>query len=175
MRGQWRVIIAVFLILWGIGILIGQIFNYDVGKLFWPIVFILLGLLLIFRPRFGGFASGVNFRPLADIDRDGAWQVQGEEIWMFVGDVDLDFSNAVLPEGETIIRILAFVPDVDITVPAGAGLSLSCSAFVTDLRWQGKKRNYIFSPDDFKTDNYAEAERKVRIELLGFVLDVRVD
>jgi predicted membrane protein len=174
MRNQPRVIFAVILITFGVLLIVGQVFNFDIGSIFWPLLIILLGLFLIFRPKIGSFRGDVNIRPLGEIDRRGAWEVADEEIWMFVGEVDLDFTQTELPEGETHIRILAFVPDVNLYIPEDMAFSLGATAFVTDFNFKGDKRDNVFVPVDYTTANYREAARKLRVELTCFVADLDV-
>jgi hypothetical protein len=173
-RNQSRVFLAVLLILWGVIIIVGQIFDINVGRIFWPMVIILLGLWLVFRPYLGGSSDDVSFRPLGGIDRSGAWEVADEEIWMFVGDVELDLRDARFPNDEGSIRILAFVPDVDIYISEDVGLSVGVTAFVTDMKAHGEKSDSVFTPVDYQTENYGIAEQKLRVEITCFVADISI-
>jgi lia operon protein LiaF len=113
-------------------------------------------------------------RPLGDVRRRGEWQVGAEEIWMFVGDVRLDMSQAVIPAGETIIRIFSFVGDVELVVPADVGVSLASTAFLTDCRLWGEKKEQFFGTLERLSPGYEQAERKIRLEALGFVVELKV-
>ena len=79
-----------------------------------------------------------------------------------------------LPEGETHIRILAFVPDVNLYIPDDMTFSLGATAFVTDFNFKGDKRDHVFVPVDYTTENYRTAACKLRVELTGFVVDLDV-
>ena len=76
---------------------------------------------------------------LGDIVRNGAWQVIPEEIWLAIGDIHLDLTEAQVPEGETTLTVFGFVNDIKLTVPEGVGIGLHCSAFVSDVKMYGDK------------------------------------
>jgi len=79
-----------------------------------------------------------------------------------------------VPVGETLIRIFSFVGDVRVSVPEGVGVSVSSMAFVTDVRGLGQKGDYIMTPFELSSDDYENAERRVRLETLAFVRNLRV-
>ncbi len=93
-RGQ--LIFGSLVLLLGIVLLIGNVFEINVWAFCWPILIIAIGVWLIIRPQLGGSHGEVNLRPLGTIRRHGEWHVRDEEIWMLVGDVDLDLSRATI-------------------------------------------------------------------------------
>ncbi len=111
---------------------------------------------------------------LGDIRRSGEWDVSDEEFWVGIGDVRLDMTDAAIPAGETLLRVWSFVGSVRLTVPEDVGVSVSSSAFVTDARMSGQKREGILTPVRLASDNYDSAERSIRLETTSFVGDVRV-
>jgi predicted membrane protein len=173
MRNRGQIILGILLNILGVMILAGYLLNFDPWKIFWPVALMLIGLWLIFRPRVE-FAKEVNIRPIGDIRRYGEWQVADEEIWTFVGDVNLDMTQAEIPTGETCIRILGFVGDYDLVLPKEIGFTLASTAFVSSLTVMGKKREVIFTTANYKSEDYETAERKVRLELTCFVAEVNV-
>lgn len=171
-RGQ--LFIGIVLILAGLAFLIGNLFDVDVWALCWPLGLILLGVWLLVRPQLVSPGTTVRQRLLGDIRRDGVWQVTDEEIWIGLGDVELDATRADVPVGETTIRILGFIGDVDVFVPQGVGISVSSTAFVTDARVLGQKREGFLFPVRLTSDSYETAKRKVRLETTFFITDLRV-
>jgi len=83
-------------------------------------------------------------------------------------------TRAEVPEGETEIRVFGFVGDVDLLVPEGVGITVSSTAFVTDARVLGQKRESIVVPFHQASDDYETAERKIRLEVTSFVADIKV-
>ena len=59
-------------------------------------------------------------------------------------------------------------------VPEGVGVSVSSTAFVTDARVLGQRQEGLLSPIRVVSDDYETAERKVRLELIFFVMELKV-
>lgn len=174
MRNRGQMVIGALIIIVGLTFLIGNVLNVDVGALCWPLGLILLGVWLLLRPQLVGADTAVRQRLLGDIYRDGVWQVTDEEFWIGVGDVDLDMTRAEVPVGESKIRLFGFVGDVDLLVPEGVGVTVSSTAFVTDARVFGRKRDSIMFPFHQASDDYETAERKIRLEVTSFVADIKI-
>jgi predicted membrane protein len=167
-------VLGALIIAAGLLFLLGNVFRFDAGELCLPVGLILIGSFLLLRPRF--VSAGVRSSQvlLGEIRRNGAWRVADEEYWMFVGDIDLDLTQADIPAGETRLRLFAFVADTDIIVPQHVGVTVVSTAFVSDLKlWNGKRESFL-APVTEVSENWATAERKVRIEATYFVADVTV-
>jgi len=174
MRNKRQIFIGGAITLVGLVFLIGGIFHIDVGDFCFPVGLILLGVFLLLRPYLLGPDEPVQLKLLGDVRRYGDWQVADEEIWIGVGDVQLDMTSAEIPAGETRIRIFGFVGDVKLIMPEGVGVSVSSTSFVTDARVLGQKRDSFLTPLHFASDGYEAAERKVRLEVNCFVGNLRV-
>jgi len=175
MENKGRLVFGGGLILLGVILLIGILTNIDIWTFFWPAFLIGLGLWLIFRPSFSKERGGLIFRPLADIKRNGEWVVEDQEIWLFVGDVDLDLTRAILPPGETKIQIFGFVGEVNLLVPEDAGVTVTSNAFVTDAKVLGEEVDNIFVPYSWSSRDYIASERKLAMETNMFVASIKVD
>ena len=134
MVNRGYLIIGGVLVLLGLSILISQLTGFDVCALWLPLLLIGLGLLILFRPRFAPAGTEVTVRPLGDVRRKGQWIAADEEIWLLIGDVTLDFTEAVLPLNEVCIRANGFVGGIKLIVPEGVGVSVSSTAFLTSTR-----------------------------------------
>jgi predicted membrane protein len=174
MRNQGQILIGVVILVVGLVFLIGGLLNIDAGILCFPTILILLGVWLLLRPWMAGPETSFRMAFLGPVRRHGAWQVADEEIWLFVGDVNLDVTEADIPIGETRIQIFAFVGSIRLIVPKGAGVALVSTAFVTDANLLGRKRGTFVSTMHWATDGYESAERKIRLEPTMFVVDVKV-
>lgn len=174
MRNRNQLILGLGMILLGAIYLAANLLQIDLGRIFWPLILILIGVWMLLRPRaaMGNWIRGVSF--VGDVSRHGAWQVVDQDIRAFVGDVDLDFSHAEVPDGETHFRIQSFVGDVDLIVPAGIGVSISTSGVVSEVRFFGRKQTSVFRPVSMQTDGYAGAEKRIGLTLDCFVSDVSV-
>ena len=111
---------------------------------------------------------------LGEINRRGPWRVVDEEFWAFISDMKLDMIEADFPYGMTKLRIISFVGDIKITIPADVGVSVTSTAFVSDVKLPDYKETSIFAPVEWRTDNYKLAESKIEIEATCFVGDIKV-
>lgn len=171
-RGQ--LITGGVLLLLGIAFLVSNLFQINLWRYFWPLILIGLGFALLLRPRatpFGG-SGGVHF--LADVKRREQWVAEDENLWIFIGDVDLDFRHVDLVQEETVIRVSGFVGQLKVWVPAQVGVSLASQAFVSDVQFLGRKHEQILVPIRQTSDNFGVAEKRVRVEAYFFVADVDI-
>lgn len=175
MGKQTQLILGGILVLWGILIVVSNVFNIDFSAICWPTLLILLGVAILLRPRWLKPDMQWGIRPIADIKRRGVWTASNEEIWTFVGDVKLDLTEAQIPSGETLLRIFGFVVDVDVRLPADVGLAVSSTAFVNEVEIQGQKNETFFGPINYTSPGYENAERKLRLETLFFVADIDIE
>jgi len=171
-RAQW--FFGGILILIGFLLLLSNLFNVDFGVFCWPTLFILIGVIILLRPRMLPTDTNFKFIPLGDVRRKGEWQIQPEEFWVFLGSLYLDLSEAQLPVGETTYRIFSFIGDIRVYLPEGMGVSVSNIAFISDDRYMGMKRGGLFVPVEWSSEGYEEAERKLRIERYSFLGSVKV-
>lgn len=162
------------LVLVGFIALIGSLLHVNLWTFFWPLLFILLGTWFILRPRMVAEGREVTMKLIGDIKRRGAWPLRDEEIWLIVGDIDLDFSQAALPDGETRLRVYGFVGDVELIVPEEVGLKIHSVAFVSDAKVFGGKEESFVVPFDYATPGYEQASRRIRLDTVHFVSDLKV-
>lgn len=171
-RGQ--LILGAALVVLGIVFLFGNLFQIDVWPLCWSTGLILLGVWLVLRPKFGAPGSRTEVSLIGDLKRRGNWTVHDEEFWLGVNDVDLDLTQASIPPGQTTLRIFTFVSDVDIEVPRTVGVSCHAIGFVVDSDLLGRKYDTFLAPVEAVTEDYPVAESRLRIELVGFVANLKV-
>ena len=112
MDRKWLLGIGALVIVYGLFLLLGQLFHFNGWAFFFPLLLIALGVWLILRPRMIGPKGNVKTRLLGDIDFSGDWQVTPSEIWLAIGDIHLDFTQTHVPEGETTITIYGFINDI---------------------------------------------------------------
>jgi lia operon protein LiaF len=149
------------------------VFDVDAGQICFPIGLILIGVWLLVRPQLVGPDTALRMRFFGPIRRSGTWQVTDEEIWLFIGDVRLDLSQAELPVGEAHIRVFSFISEVRLTVPEHVGVSLTSMGFINDVRVLGKRRSGFLIPITVTSDGYADSERKLQVESMAFISDMR--
>jgi lia operon protein LiaF len=174
MRNQGQVFIALVLILLGVMFLLGNLFNIDVGLFCWPMALILLGVWLLLRPRLVAPGTEITQKVLGQIERDGPWQVRDEEFWSFIADMDLNMAKADIPLGETKLRAMGFIGDVELLAPEDIGVAVASNAFISDVKIPGGKEDSFLVPLHWQSDNYKTAERKIYLETTFFIADIKI-
>ncbi len=174
MRNQGQFYLGIIIVVFGVVLLIANIFEINLWILCWPMIFILLGAFLIFRPQMVEPGTEMTQKILGEIQRSGPWQVVDEEFWYFVGDVELDMVNADIPDGITKIRTIGFVGDIDVYVPGHVGVAVESVAFVSDISMPDSKEENFLTPVNLHTNNYKLAEKKILLQATGFVGDIKV-
>lgn len=172
MNNKGQLLIGALLVIIGLMVILSNIFQIDIGSVCWPTALILLGVWLIWRPKFTLGGGAVNINPLCNIRRSGAWPVESEEIWMFVGEVRLDFTQTELPPGETAFRIFGFVGDINLVLPENAHVSVSSSAFLNSAKIFGKKQDTFLTTLQYTSPDGSNSERTIRLETFFFVCDL---
>ena len=174
MRNQAQLIFGGLIIIIGFLALLSNLFDIDFGSFFLPAVLIFVGFLIIFRPRSLSPGTGFKLRFLGDVIHRGEWNVASEEMWAFLGSLKLDMTQAYIPTGETSFRVFSFIGDVRLVVPENVGVSISSFTFITDARVFGERFGGFFAPVEWSTAGYEEAEKKIRIERISFLGNLRV-
>ena len=172
-QGQPLVVIGILTILASLALLIGKVLGFDVGVLCLPALLILAGIWLLARPYLVSPETALRFRVFGPIRRVGRWAVTDEEIYFLLGDAKLDFSEAEIPTGETVIRVYYLLGDIKMWVPEDVGVSISSMAVITEARLFGEKREGFFSHVELASDEYETLERRVRLEVVCFIADIR--
>jgi lia operon protein LiaF len=175
MRNQGMLLIGVVLIAAGVLFLVSSLFDINIGAWCWPIGLILLGIFLFLRPRMLAAGTGSSAVFIGDTDRAGQWTVRPEEMWYFIADTDLDFTKADVPPGETILRLIGFIGEVNLTVPVDVGLTVRSSAFVTSLKEAGlPEEDTVFGTADWQSPDFKATERRVGVEITSFISEIKI-
>lgn len=175
MRNRGLVYIAIFIIVLGVILLLGNIFNLNLGAFCFPVGLILLGLFVLLRPRTLGEDTTSSFVLIGDMERSGPGELTSEEVWGFVVESKFDLTKAQIPIGDTTIRGYSFVSDVEIFAPADIGVEVIGTSFVTEFKLDGgDEETNMLTPFTWKSDGYKMMERRVRFEFYQFVGDIKV-
>ncbi|MBG9769653.1 LiaRS two-component regulatory system accessory protein LiaF [Bacillus vallismortis] len=92
----------------------------------------------------------------------------------FIGDIKIDLSKAMIPEGESTIVISGVIGNVDVYVPSDLEVAVSSAVFIGDINLIGLKKSglstkvYAVSPD------FSESKRRVKVSVSLFIGDVDV-
>ena len=174
MQNRSQALIGVFLLLLGIGFLLANVLKISLWAVCFPAGLILIGVLLLLRPKIFDTSATSSWYLFGEVKRGSDWSPTNEEIWQFIGDTKLDFTEAQLPVGETNIRINGLIGDVDVIVPADVGVTVSASGLIVDLRTPTDKLDRFLSPANSASPNYAAAERKLHLSTTFLIGDIDV-
>ena len=174
MHNRGQLIFGGALVLLGLMSLFSALFHIDFGAICWPVGLIMVGVWLVLRPRMVGPDHGSEVILLGELRRRGNWTVKSEEFWLGVGDADVDLTSAVIPPGQTDLHFYTFVSEVRVYVPKSVGVSVHINGFVVDSDLLGRNYDGILTPVEVSSENYAESDCRVRIEMSGFVANMRV-
>jgi predicted membrane protein len=174
MRIEGRILLGIAIILFGFIVLIGNLFDLNVGFLCWPMGLVLLGAWILLRAWTLDPEISLEVRLFGPLRREGAWQVMDQENWVLVGDVILDFTQAEIPRGETVIRGFGLVGATRVWVPEGVGMTVASTAIVTDAKVLGQRREAFLISSPLVSEDYETAERKIRLEVTYLIADVKV-
>jgi len=174
MRRNSQLIFGGIIIAIGLIILISHLLNVSAWAICLPTALILVGAWILLRPKIMPDSPGFKLRIFGNVRKYGDWFVAGEETWMFIGDVRLDFSEAEIPIGETPFRVIAFIGDIRLQIPENVGYSLSSIGVVNTVRLSGVKRDTFFVPFEYQSPGYEEKERKIALDTICFIGDIRV-
>jgi lia operon protein LiaF len=174
MKNRGELYLGGALVLVGLLLTLGSVLRVSVAVFVWPLAFILLGVWFIVRPRSAPGGRAVTMKILGDVKRRGQWAVADEEIWLLIGDIDLDLSQAQVPPGETRLSAYGFVGDVELTVPEDVGLRIRSTAFVSDSKVLGGKEESFIAPYRYITPGYDTMPRRLSLDTVHFVCDLRV-
>jgi predicted membrane protein len=174
MYNRGYVMIGAALIVLGLLALLSVWIGVDFCALALPLLLIAAGVYILVRPRYAPPGSTMGVRFLGNIKRSGAWTVLDEELWVLVGDAIFDLTQATLPPGETVIRVLGFVGDLKLVVPDTVPVAITSVAFLTTSRIFGAKKDTFLEPFETASEGYAAAESRLRFESWRFVTGVKV-
>lgn len=174
MSRRMQFILGSLVLLFGLLLLLENLLDISFWQFCWPIGLILLGIALLLGPRLRLFGSNTNVRFFGGVNRKAAWRAANEEIWMFVGDIHLDLTTVELPEGETTLRIIGFVGDIDLVATPETPLSIAANGFLTSGKIFGRKEDTFLSTQRFTNEGYPEASSRLNVETLFFVNDLSV-
>ena len=173
MRNRTQLWVGLTLVVLGALYLGAVLLQIDLRGSFWAVILIVLGLLMLLRPAIGGSGQD-DFRIFGNVVQRGPWKVSSRDFWTFIGDVKLDLTEAELPEGETIVRVNAFIGDMKVIAPTDMAVAVSAAGLIIDARLFGEKRDGFFAPVEMKTPGYDTAVKKIRLEAAGFISGLKV-
>ena len=111
---------------------------------------------------------------LGDIEMAGPMILGPSRFETFVGEVKLDFTQAVIPEGETAISVNTVLGEIRVLAPADVGVAVRVGTLLGSTEVLGRKGGSVSANETAVTDDYATASRRLRIEARTVLGDVAI-
>jgi len=92
----------------------------------------------------------------------------------FLGEIHLDLTQAVIPEGETALSASTVLGEIKILAPADVGVAVRAGTLLGSTEVLGRKGGSVSADEMAVTDDYATASRRLRIEARTVLGDVAV-
>ena len=121
------------------------------------------------------FAPTMRRSVIGDIHYIGeAFELNDLTIWNGIGDVRLDLSKAIIPEGETVIIVQCMIGQIDFYVPEDLTISIQASTIIGEVSLFHEKHEGINQQLSIATKNYKQASRRVKLILSTVIGEVKV-
>lgn len=105
---------------------------------------------------------------------DAIYELEDMNFQFGIGDVVLDFSQALIPEGESIILIRGILGKITLLIPYDVEVSIQVSAAVGKLHLFENSQRYFNTSETFTSSEYSQANRKLKIALSTLVGEIEV-
>lgn len=175
MKNRTSLIVGSALVIFGLFAIINSLFHINLWAFIFPILLIGFGVFIITRESSMSENTQLLFKFIGELTRNGYWQVSAQEIWCFVGDMTFDFRQAEIPEGETEIKIIGFVTDIDVIKPDSAALKFNGNSFISSSKVDGNKQDHFLAPYEFEDPEYAQSNKKVNMKVWSFVGEHKIN
>ncbi|WP_019153339.1 cell wall-active antibiotics response protein LiaF [Robertmurraya massiliosenegalensis] len=167
----------------------------DVWKL-WPVLLILVSLSLLFKKSILKIGidlsskdkefkkdSGIEFIKTRKTNsligsisyKESNWSLEPIELSNSIGDYFIDFSKAFIPDRETPIIINGWIGDVKMIIPENIPVNIKVDCFIGDIRIFDIKDDSINRGMNYKSHDYDEAIKKLKIVIEVQIGSIRID
>ena len=171
----WRAFWGLFLLAIGVLWILNNfdLIDFDFGDalaLFFPLLLIAIGLLLLLRPRSHTYSNGGAgdkhiFRAFGDVKLSGEnLDPNGLEVTTGFGDVELDLTKARFADGENVLYAQTAFGDVEVKLPEGVAVSASGGSAFGDILILGKSEKGVVNRLSASDPNFESQSKRLRIQ-----------
>jgi lia operon protein LiaF len=97
----------------------------------------------------------------------GHYVLRDTNEFFLLRDVEMDLSQAIIPEGETFLLLNGLAGDIRILIPAGYDYSIDASIGFGKVQVDDSNYSPVFNRRFYTaSDDYVQATRKVRIHIV---------
>ena len=96
---------------------------------------------------------------------DKPWAPEGGDYSVNIGDMNVNFTTAILPDGETVFHLNGWVGNMDIILPEELAVDIDATVNVGSVEFFGEEEQSGISRNNikFRSDDYGAAAKKIRI------------
>ncbi|WP_332631160.1 cell wall-active antibiotics response protein LiaF [Halalkalibacter flavus] len=103
-----------------------------------------------------------------------AFELNDLTIWNGIGEVRIDLSKAIIPEGETVIVVQTLIGEIDFYVPEDLAVAIQATSTIGEVSLFHESHSGINQQLSIATKDYKQAQRRVKLILSTFVGEVKV-
>ena len=103
------------------------------------------------------------------------WSAESMDLRSAIGEYELDFTRAYIPEEDISVRMTGWVGDVKILIPKDVEFAVKVRALVGDFYVAGHSEDGFNRSLSYKTPGYDDAERKLTFQIYYRIMDLRID
>ena len=146
------------------------IVHFDLGDAIakgWPLVLVVIGLSILFRDRRHSCwsTSWRISKAVGDESRSFAGQeIRTLQLAHGVGNLALDLSGAVVPEGTAQVRVSLGVGELSVTLPARVAVRVNARTGLGDVQVFDKSSDSAAPRLEFVSPDYATASKRIELE-----------
>ncbi|MGF7186700.1 putative membrane protein [Desulfitispora alkaliphila] len=177
-KSIWDVISGVILVTIGVSFLLRNMGWLDLDlsflwKLFWPIIFILIGISLLIGKTAGG-KKHVAFMGGVELGKKAAWDLKSDSYYAVMGGVELDLTKANIPEGETLLDMTAVMGGIEILIPENVPVVCEGITVLGGIEFLGEGTGGIIAKKTMDNQVDGETNKLVRIQARALMGGIEV-
>lgn len=173
----------------------------DIWKFFFAALIIYIGYTLVFKSDEGGFIIDLRKKKIKtdwedeehtdpahvtfstkrnmlvgsmNLGQSSSWHLEDMKISMGVGDIDLDLSRAIIPDGETFIDLSGLIGDINIVLPEELAAMVEADVRLGEVYVFGNSQSGAGRFVSYKSVDYELAHKKVHIIVSLSIGDISI-
>ncbi len=154
------------------------LFEVDTSLFFniiWPVILILIGISLL-RGKAHSSGKGGRFTFMGGSNVGGAesWKLDSGSYFAFMGGIEIDLTNAEVPEGETVLDLTAVMGGIEVKIPKDLAVIYEGSAVMGGVTFIDQEDGGIVGGRSAEYNITESASRKVRIQARAIMGGVEI-
>ncbi|GAE30382.1 cell wall-active antibiotics response protein LiaF [Alkalihalobacillus hemicellulosilyticus] len=111
---------------------------------------------------------------IGEVDYRESFELRDMTVWNGIGEVRLDLSRAIIPEGETVVIVQGFIGEVQVYIPDDLAVSVQASTILGEVAVLHERHSGINPNLSITTKGYKESSRRVKLILSTSIGEVKV-